>query len=114
MSSDTQNRRGAAGQMNGRKDKLVADIGTVVTDAENLLQRTKNAGVEGYATVRSELEGKLSDTVARLHEVQEELKFRARFAVRSTDVYVRENPWRSVAIVAAAGIIVGLFLSRRR
>lgn len=113
MSAESQAVRSAASQMNGQKDKLVADIGTVVTDAENLLKRAKNAGAEGYAAVRADLEGKLSDTVVRLQEVQEELKFRARYAARTADVYVHENPWRSMAIVAAAGIVVGFLLSRR-
>lgn len=113
MNADTQALRGAASQMNGQKDKLVADIRTVVTDAEDLLKQAKNTGSEGYAAVRAELEDKLADTVVRLQEVQEELKFRARYAARAADEYVHENPWKSMGVVAAAGIVVGILLSRR-
>jgi len=113
MNADTQAVRSAASQMNGQKDKLVADIKTVVDDAENLLKQARSTGAEGYAAVRAELEDRLANTIVRLQEVQEELKFRARYAVRAADVYVHENPWKSMGAVAAAGIVLGLILSRR-
>lgn len=113
MNSDTRAVRSAATQLNGQKDKLVADIRTVVTDAEDLLRQAKDTGSEGYAAVRSQLEDKLADTVVRLQEAQEELRFRARYAARAADEYVRDNPWKSMGVVAAAGILVGILLSRR-
>jgi len=112
MNADTPAVRSAATQLNGQKDKL-AYIRTVVTDAENLLKQAKTTGAEGYAAVRAELEDKLADTVVRLQEVQEELKFRARYAARAADAYVHENPWKSMGILAAAGVLVGILLSRR-
>ena len=113
MNAENQAVRSAASQLNGQKDKLVADIKTVVADAESLLKQAGSTGAEGYAAVRSELEDRLADTVVRLQEVQEELKFRARYAARAADEYVHENPWKSIGAVAAAGVLVGLLLSRR-
>jgi ElaB/YqjD/DUF883 family membrane-anchored ribosome-binding protein len=114
MNAETQAVRGAAKQMNGQKDKLLADVKNVVAEAENLLKKAKSTGAESYAAVRAELEDKLSDTIVRLQEVQEELKERARYAARATDDYVHENPWKSMGVVAAVGIVVGLILSSRR
>ena len=113
MNAGTQAVRGAAKELNGQKDKLLADVKSVVADAENLLKKAKSTGAESYAAVRTELEDKLSETIVRLQEVQEELKARARYAARATDDYVHENPWKSMGVVAAAGILVGLILSRR-
>jgi len=113
MNAETQTLRGAAKQMNGQKDKLLADVRNVVAEAENLLKKAKSTGAESYAAVRAELEDKLADTIVRLQEVQEELKARARYAARATDDYVHENPWKSMGVVAAVGIVIGLLLSRR-
>jgi ElaB/YqjD/DUF883 family membrane-anchored ribosome-binding protein len=113
MNADTQAVRGASSQLNGQKDKLVADIKTVVADAEGLLKQARDTGAEGYAAVRAQLEDRLAETVVKLQEVQEELKLRARYAARAADEYVHENPWKSIGVVAAAGIVVGLLLSRR-
>ena len=113
MNAGTQAVRGAAKELNGQKDKLLADVKSVVADAENLLKKAKSTGAESYAAVRTELEDKLAETIVRLQEVQEELKARTRHAARATDDYVHENPWKSMGVVAAAGILVGLILSRR-
>jgi ElaB/YqjD/DUF883 family membrane-anchored ribosome-binding protein len=113
MNADTQAVRGAANNLNVQKDKLVADIRTVMTDAEDLLRQAKDASAEGYVAVRAELEDKLAETLVRVQEVQEELKFRARHAARAADAYVHENPWKSLGFVAAAGVLVGIIVSRR-
>jgi len=41
------------------------------------------------------------------------LKTRVRYAARATDEYVHENPWKSMGVVAAAGIVIALIFSRR-
>ena len=113
MNAGTHSVRGTARQLNGHKDKLLADVRTVVADAEDLLRKAKSTGVERYAAVRAELEDKLADTIVRLREVQEELTSRTRHAAHATDAYVRENPWKSMGVVAAAGIVIALILNRR-
>jgi len=102
-----------ANALSGQKDKLVDDIKAVVADAQELLKRAKTSSAEGYSAVRLELEDRLSDSIVRLQEVQEELKSRARSAARATDMYVHENPWKSMGYVALAGVVFGFLISRR-
>lgn len=99
--------------LSGQKDKLVDDIRSVVADAEELLRKAKTSSAEGYSAVRVELEDRLSNSIVRLQEVQEELKARARQAAKVTDEYVHDNPWKSMGYVAVAGLILGLLLTRR-
>ncbi len=99
--------------LSGQKDKLVDDIKSVVADAEELLRKAKTSSAEGYSAVRVELEDRLANSIVRLQEVQQELRSRARQAAKVTDEYVHDNPWKSMGYVAAAGLIVGLLLSRR-
>lgn len=113
MNTDTQAVRRTAHPMSDQKDKLAADIRTTVDDAETLLKQAGSTATEGYAAVRAELADKLADAVLRLQEVQEELKFRARHAARAADDYVHDNPWKSLGLAAAMGIVLGLVLSRR-
>jgi ElaB/YqjD/DUF883 family membrane-anchored ribosome-binding protein len=35
-------------------------------------------------------------------------------AARTTNTYVRENPWPSIGMAAGAALIVGLLINRRR
>ncbi len=112
MNTETRAVRSAANQLNGQKEKLVADVKTVVGDAEDLIKQAKNTGAEGYAAVRAELADKLAETIIRLHKIQEELMIRASYTTRTTDAYVHENPWKSMGVVAAAAIVLGLILRR--
>jgi ElaB/YqjD/DUF883 family membrane-anchored ribosome-binding protein len=34
-------------------------------------------------------------------------------AAKVTDVYVHDNPWRSIGVAAAVGLVVGLLAGRR-
>jgi len=99
--------------LSGQKDKLVDDIKSVVSDAEDLLRKAKTSTSEGYSAVRVELEDRLANSIVHLQEMREELKSRARQAARATDEYVHDNPWKSMVYVAVAGLIVGLLITRR-
>jgi len=38
---------------------------------------------------------------------------KTKAATKATDVYVHENPWRSVGMAASIGVVVGLLIGRR-
>ena len=100
--------------LGGQKDKLIEDIKSVVADADDLLSKARTASAEGYSAVRVELEDRLANSIVRLQEVQEELKSRARQALRTTDEYIHDNPWKSMGYVAVLGLIAGLLITRSR
>lgn len=72
-------------------EKLMEDLRAVVRDAESLLGAAAAASGE-------KLEG-AADT--------------ARDAAHELEAQVRRNPWAAVGIAAAAGLVLGLLLSRK-
>lgn len=94
-------------------DQLVADLKTVMQDAEALLKATSAQTGEKIQEVRARAEESLRQARARLSDVEEEALRRAREISDSAEDYVRENPWQSVGIAAGAGLLLGLLLSRR-
>ena len=48
-----------------------------------------------------------------LAELQEMLIDKTKAAARTTDEYVHDNPWTSIAVVGGIGIIIGWLLARR-
>lgn len=94
-------------------DQLVADLKTVVEDAEALLKATSTLTGEKIQEVRARAEESLRQARVRLTEVEEEAMRRAREVAEATDEYVRENPWQSVGIAAGVGLVLGLLLARR-
>lgn len=95
------------------KSQLINDLKVVVDDTEALLQATENAGGEKLKEIRAKAETSLNMVKARIADTQEEVLARTRVAAKATDVYVHENPWRSVGFAASLGIVIGLLISRR-
>jgi len=50
--------------------------------------------------------------VELLHLQQASIE-KAKAAGHATDVFVHENPWKSIGIAAGVGLVVGLLISRR-
>ena len=94
-------------------DQLVADLKTVMEDAEALLKATSTLTGEKIQEVRARAEESLRQARVRLTEVEEEAMRRAREVAEAADEYVRENPWQSVGIAAGVGLVLGLLLARR-
>ena len=94
-------------------DQLVADLKTVMEDAEALLKATSTLTGEKIQEVRARAEESLRQAKVRLSEVEEEAMRRAREIANAADEYVHENPWQSVGIAAGIGLVVGLLLARR-
>ena len=72
-------------------EKLIAELNTVVRDAEALM-KTVTAGSGEH-----------------LREAGES----AREAAQQIDEQVRRNPWAAVGIAAGVGLLIGLLLTRK-
>ncbi len=94
-------------------DRLIADLKTVMDDAEALLRATSAQTGEKIQEVRARAEESLRQARARLSEVEEEALRRARELADATEEYVRDNPWQSVGIAAGIGLVLGILISRR-
>jgi ElaB/YqjD/DUF883 family membrane-anchored ribosome-binding protein len=94
-------------------DQLVADLKTVMEDAEALIKATSAVTGEKIQEVRARAEESLRQAKVRLAEVEQEAMRRARELAEAADEYVHENPWQSVAIAAGAGLVLGMLLARR-
>jgi ElaB/YqjD/DUF883 family membrane-anchored ribosome-binding protein len=94
-------------------DQLLADLKTVMNDAEALLRATSTQTGEKIQEVRARAEESLRQAKQRLSSIEDEALRRAREVADATDGYVRENPWQSVGIAAGVGLLLGLLLARR-
>ena len=95
------------------KEQLIDDFKVVVADAEALLKATANQGGEKLAEVRAKAEESLRVAKDKMAEAQAALLVRTKAAAKATDVYVHENPWRSVGAAAGVGLVIGLLIGRR-
>ena len=95
--------------MEATTDKLVQDMKTVVTDAEELLEATASQGGEQIARIRARAEESLRAARSRIKE----LTRAAEAGARAADREVREHPWQAIGIAAGVGVLIGFLASRR-
>ncbi|MBS0544701.1 MAG: DUF883 family protein [Proteobacteria bacterium] len=109
MVTELNVKQGAVADVQGT---LVRDLKRLVGDAEDLLREVANTGVDEIALARSRIDGRVAEAKARLGDARIAVAERARGAADATNEYVRENPWRVLAIAAVAGLVVGAILRR--
>jgi ElaB/YqjD/DUF883 family membrane-anchored ribosome-binding protein len=94
-------------------EKLMKDLRAVIADAEALMAATADTAGTEVREARARAEETFEQARARLESFEEELQAHAKEALGDADVYVRENPWQSIGIAAAIGLVLGLLIGRR-
>lgn len=93
------------------------DFQKVVNEAETLVKAIGDEGGAQMNQMRDRLTTAMHSARDRLMSWERDAAEFTRRAAASTDQYVHENPWKSVAISAAVGtsvgIVVGMLISRR-
>jgi ElaB/YqjD/DUF883 family membrane-anchored ribosome-binding protein len=94
-------------------ETLARDFRNVVADAQELLKAIGTDGDAKLNEVKARAQKSLNDAKVRLGELQDTIEENALAAAKSTDEYVRENPWHAVGITAAIGVLIGFLIARR-
>ena len=102
-----------ADMTNNSKQKLVADMKIVVSDAEEILRATAGVAGEKMVDLREHIAERLHDAKMRLADAEAALIDRTKAAARATDDYVNDNPWQAVGIAAGVGLLLGIIIGRR-
>lgn len=95
------------------KGKLVADLKVLIADTEELLRATAGQVGEKAVVARERIQASLAATKEKLADAERAVVERTKLAARATDAYVHEHPWSAVGIAAAAGVVLGMLISRR-
>ena len=88
--------------MEAAGEKLLSELRTVVTAAEELLSATGSESAERLKELRGRAEEALRGARARLEGSGEELEDQ-----------VRKHPYAALGIAAAVGLVIGVLLSRK-
>ena len=95
------------------KEKLVADLKVVVADTEELLRASASLAGEKVSAARERIQASLATAKVKLSDAERALLEKTKEAAKVADEYVQDNPWQAVGIAAAAGLVLGVLISRR-
>jgi ElaB/YqjD/DUF883 family membrane-anchored ribosome-binding protein len=95
------------------REKLMNDLRTVISDAEEVLKVTADQATAGAAELRVRMQERLHQARVRLHDLQDHAVARAKAAGHAADDYVHDHPWKAIGAAAGFGLIIGLLIGRR-
>lgn len=90
------------------RERFVADLQTLSTHAQELLEVTNAISGEGVAAAREQLQESLRVAGHHFKRLQAEAMTQGRKVAEQTDSYVHEKPWQAIAIGMLAGLAIGL------
>jgi ElaB/YqjD/DUF883 family membrane-anchored ribosome-binding protein len=96
----------AAIMTDANRDKLLADVKTLMTDADDIVKAMASTTGEKAAEMADKLRGKLRSAKEKMGDAQ-------AIIADKTDDYVHDNPWQAVGVAAGVGFLLGLLISRR-
>ncbi|MGM0702240.1 MAG: DUF883 family protein [Pseudomonadota bacterium] len=97
--------------------QLKDDLHHLSRTVEELVSATADDSRSNIKELRERAEKRLKDTRERLEARGERLYGEARDTVThqadACDRYVHENPWTSIGVSAAVGMVIGMLIGRR-
>ncbi len=95
------------------KQSLVSDLKDLIDDADDVLKEVANSDAEEFSAVRMKVAARLGEVKARFDDARIAVGQTAKDAADATNQYVKENPWKLMAVAGSTGLIAGLLYSRR-
>jgi len=89
--------------------RLVADLKTVIHDAEDLLKATAGQAGEKLTEARGRLAAALESAKGTCHRLEE----KTVAAAKATDVCIRDHPYESIGVAFGVGLLIGVLVGRR-
>lgn len=95
------------------REKLIHNMKTVISEAENWLDKASESGAEQARDVEEQFQTTLQTAKTDLMKLEANMLARTKLAAQAADEYVKDNPWKAVSLGAALGVLLGLLASRK-
>lgn len=99
--------------LNGNLAAVQTDVKTLVKDAQALLLAAAALTGEKADDMRARGMAALDSALTKATAIQGQAVVKGKELAHNADVYVKDNPWRTIAAAAGVGLLVGVILGRK-
>ena len=89
------------------------DMKTLLKDAQDLFRQATSATGDKAELLRTQGANLIDSAMVKAQEVQTAAMQTGKEMAESADTYVQENPWKSVAVSAGVGVLIGMLIARK-
>ena len=105
--------RGSAHSIDSGLQNAGADMKLLVKDAQAMLTAAASLTGDKAEELRTRGMELLDRAMGKASQYQGQAVIKSKELAETADVYVKDNPWRTVAAAASLGLLVGLYLGRK-
>lgn len=95
------------------EDAFIQNVKESLDDIERLMREAADATGDKASELRENAMRSLRRTRETLYDTQDEILAQGRRAMRATDDYVHDNPWRAITVAGVVGVLIGAIICRR-
>jgi ElaB/YqjD/DUF883 family membrane-anchored ribosome-binding protein len=99
--------------ISGSNYSTQSDIKALVRDAQSMLTAAASLTGEKAEELRARGMELLDSALGNARLVPTQAVEKGKELAHTADVYVKDNPWRTMAIAAGVGVVLGILLSRK-
>jgi ElaB/YqjD/DUF883 family membrane-anchored ribosome-binding protein len=104
---------GSASSVNGAAKDTSGDMKALVKDAQSLLSAAASLTGNKADELRERGMELLDQALGKAGKYQDQAMVKGKELAHTADVYVKDNPWRTVAVAAGVGLLLGVILGRK-
>ena len=105
--------RGSARSIDSGLQNAGADMKLLVKDAQAMLTAAASLTGDKAEELRTRGMELLDRAMGKASQYQGQAVVKSKELAQTADVYVKDNPWRTVAAAASVGLLVGILLGRK-
>jgi ElaB/YqjD/DUF883 family membrane-anchored ribosome-binding protein len=95
------------------RERVVADLKSLVRDSEDLLKATAGDVSEKARETRARVSAALERAKETCVNLQEQTAATARTAAKKADTVIREHPYESLGVAFGVGLLIGVLVMRK-
>ena len=84
-----------------------------VADMEDLVKASTSLTGDDLLRAKASLKARVAAARSFIEELPGTISAQVRNSAKFADGYVREQPWRTIGVTAAVGLLIGFLLGRR-
>jgi ElaB/YqjD/DUF883 family membrane-anchored ribosome-binding protein len=109
----TRGMNGSSRSLNSGLDDAASDTKALVRDAQALLSAAASLTGKKAEELRGRGMELLDQALGKAGQYQDQALVKGKELAHTADVYVKDNPWRTVVAAAGVGLLVGMLLGRK-
>jgi ElaB/YqjD/DUF883 family membrane-anchored ribosome-binding protein len=110
---DSNRLNGSTRSINSNMQEAGTDVKALVRDAQSLLTAAASLTGEKADELRGRGMEMLDRALGKAGKYQDQAIVKGKELAHTADVYVKDNPWRTVVAAAGVGVLVGMLISRQ-